>query len=67
MNYNNNHSYDFDVKIEVDPQSIKGRDIPIEDIVRLRISPSCDSNKIHQSICNHDFKTGTLDYKHLPQ
>lgn len=67
--YNNDHSYDIDVRIEVNPQLIKGKDKyeVVEDLVTLRISPSCDSNKINKMICKHDFKIEIIDYKHLSQ
>lgn len=68
ITYNNNHSYDLETKIEIDPGPIKRRDISIEDMVKLRISPSCDSNKSNnQTVCNHGFKIEILEYKHLSQ
>lgn len=59
--YNNNHSYDISIRIHV-PNS---NNIPIgyaEDLVKVRVSPPCDSPKIG---CSHDFKVEVLDYKHL--
>ncbi|WP_042351616.1 hypothetical protein [Bacillus massiliigorillae] len=69
LHYNNNHSYDMDVRIEVNPQLVKGKNqYGVEnDLVKLRISPSCDSNKINQMVCKHDFKIEILEYKHLSQ
>jgi hypothetical protein len=64
INYNNNHSYDVAVRIEVNSQ-LNGRDRYVDDLVKLRISPSCDSNKLNKLKCNHDFKIEILDYKHL--
>lgn len=59
--YNNNQSYDISIRIQV-PDS---NNIPInyaEDLVKVRVSPSCDSPKIG---CSHGFKVEVLDYKHL--
>ncbi|WP_391122369.1 hypothetical protein [Psychrobacillus sp. L3] len=61
ITYNDNHSYDVTVKIEI---ATKNLDESKEDIVKVRISPSCDSNSINKQICNHDFKIEILDYKH---
>ncbi|MDQ6600825.1 hypothetical protein [Bacillus salipaludis] len=58
--YNNNHSYDMSLRIQV-PDTNK---IPFkyaEDIVKVRVSPSCDSPKIG---CSHGFKVEVLDYQH---
>ncbi|MEH6944095.1 hypothetical protein [Bacillus sp. JJ722] len=69
LHYNNNHSYDIDVRVEVNPQLIKGKDQyeVVDDLVTLRIYPSCDSNKINKMVCKHDFKIEVIDYKHLSQ
>jgi hypothetical protein len=64
MKYNDNHSYDVSVRIEVTPQG-NGENQYIDDLVILRISPSCDSKKINKIRCKHDFKIEILDYKHL--
>jgi hypothetical protein len=63
IDYNNNHSYDVAVRIRVSPQNTR-RDSYLEDLVKIRISPSCDSNKMNKKKCNHDFKIELLEYKH---
>jgi hypothetical protein len=60
INYNDNHSYDVAVRI-----LIPSRDNDKEDLVKVRVSPTCDSGKINKQKCNHDFKIEILDYKHL--
>ncbi|WML50232.1 hypothetical protein RCG23_10735 [Neobacillus sp. PS3-34] len=58
--YNNNHSYDISLKIQVPGQN----NGPIgyrEDLVKVRVSPSCDSPKIG---CSHGFSVEVLDYEH---
>jgi len=62
INYNDNHSYDVAVRVQIPS---KNHDVYKEDLVKLRISPSCDSEKINQLKCNHGFKIEILDYKHL--
>lgn len=62
--YNENHSYDVTVRIEIPSKDI---DDAKEDLVKVRISPSCDSGKINKQKCNHGFKIEILDYKHLSQ
>ena len=64
ITYNDNHSYDVTVKIEIPSKNF---DDAKEDIVKVRISPSCDSDKINKQKCNHGFKIEVLDYKHLSQ
>ncbi|MEX3744124.1 MULTISPECIES: hypothetical protein [Lysinibacillus] len=64
ITYNDNHSYDITVKIEIPSKNF---DDAKEDIVKVRISPSCDSDKINKQKCNHGFKIEVLDYKHLSQ
>jgi hypothetical protein len=64
IDYNDNHSYDVAVRIRVNPKNDRG-DNYIEDLVKIRISPSCDSIKINKKKCNHDFKIEVLEYKHL--
>ncbi len=59
--YNNNHSYDISIRIQVPDNN----NIPIkytDDLVKVRVSPSCDSPKIG---CSHGFKVEVLEYKHL--
>jgi hypothetical protein len=56
--YNNNHSYDISIRIQV-PDSNNN---PAEDLVKVRVSPPCDSPKIG---CSHGFKAEVLDYEHL--
>ncbi|WP_087973521.1 hypothetical protein [Oceanobacillus rekensis] len=62
IDYNNNHSYDLSMQIKIDI-----KDNPhkfTEDLVKVRIYPSCDSEKIE---CDHGFKIEMLDYKQLTQ
>ncbi|SNT56876.1 Protein of unknown function [Bacillus sp. OK838] len=66
ISYNENHSYDVDIKIQVSSERNEPLDY-VEDQVKLRISPSCDSEKLNQLKCNHGFKIEILDYKHLSQ
>ena len=63
ITYNDNHSYDVTVSIEIPPNN--PTDQAKEDLVKIRISPSCDSEKINQEICHHEFKIEILDYEHL--
>ena len=62
MTYNDNHSYDVAVRIEIPSKNL---DDAKEDLVKVRISPSCDSDKINKQKCNHEFEIKILDYKHL--
>ncbi|MGE7694488.1 hypothetical protein ACQKNC_10255 [Lysinibacillus sp. NPDC094177] len=64
ITYNDNHSYDVTVKIEIPSKNL---DDAKEDLVKVRISPACDSEKINKQKCNHGFKIDILDYKHLSQ
>jgi hypothetical protein len=58
--YNNNHSYDVSVRLQVpDEKNIPGN--YANDLVKVRVSPSCDSPKIG---CSHGFKVEVLDYQH---
>ncbi|WP_456270921.1 hypothetical protein [Bacillus sp. AK031] len=61
ITYNDNHSYDVAVRINIPSDN----DNDNEDLVRVRVSPSCDSGKINEQICNHSFKIESVDYKHL--
>ncbi|WP_397538926.1 hypothetical protein [Rummeliibacillus pycnus] len=63
ITYNDNHSYDVTVRIEIPPKNFN--DDVKEDLVKVRIFLSCDSEKINKKICNHKFKIEILDYKHL--
>lgn len=63
IDYNRNHSYDVSVRIEVPSDKNKPPNY-VEDLIKVRIYPSCDSPKIG---CNHGFKVELLDYKHLSQ
>lgn len=62
ITYNDNHSYDVSVRIDIPSES---HDNNHEDIVRVRISPSCDSKKLNKLKCNHGSKVEIVDYKHL--
>jgi len=65
ITYNENHSYDVTVRIEIPSKNL---DENVKaDLVKVRISPSCDSEKINKQICNHEFKLEILEYKHLSQ
>ncbi|MEH7306059.1 hypothetical protein [Neobacillus drentensis] len=59
--YNNNHSYDISLRIQV-PDSNNNPFEYAEDLVKVRVSPSCVSPKIG---CSHGFKVEVLDYEHL--
>ncbi|MFD2445453.1 hypothetical protein ACFSO7_15920 [Bacillus sp. CGMCC 1.16607] len=59
INYNDSHSYDVAVKILILSKE------NIEDLIKIRVSPSCDSGKINNQKCKHDFKIEILEYKHL--
>ena len=63
ITYNDNHSYDVTISIEIPPKNFN--DEIKEDLVKVRISPSCESEKINKQKCNHEFKIEILDYKHL--
>ena len=65
ITYNENHSYDVTVRIEIPSKNLNEN--VKEDLVKVRISPSCDSEKINKQKCNHDFQIEILDYKHLSQ
>ncbi|MEK4385373.1 hypothetical protein MKZ25_06140 [Solibacillus sp. FSL W7-1464] len=68
ITYNENHSYDVTVRIEIPSKHINENVENVkEDLVKVRISPSCDSEKINRQKCNHGFKIEILDYKHLSQ
>ncbi|MCM3393168.1 hypothetical protein [Cytobacillus oceanisediminis] len=58
--YNNNHSYDISLRIQV-PDSNNNPFEYADDLVKVRVSPSCDSPKIG---CSHGFKVEVLDYEH---
>jgi hypothetical protein len=61
--YNNNHSYDISLKILVPDESNNLGNFA-EDLVKVRVSPSCDSPKIG---CKHGLKVEVLEYKHLSE
>ena len=62
ITYNNNHSYNVSVRIEIPSKNFVNAQ---EDLVKVRISPSCDSDKINKKICNHEFEIEVLEYIHL--
>jgi hypothetical protein len=64
ITYNDNHSYDVSVRIEIPSENKNDNK---KDLVKVRISPSCDSDSINKLKCNHGFKVEILDYKHLSQ
>ncbi|GAB3789516.1 hypothetical protein [Virgibacillus kimchii] len=57
--YNNNHSYDISVKVQV-PEEKNKPGYFAEDLVKVRVSPSCDSPKIS---CTHGFSVEVIEYK----
>jgi hypothetical protein len=59
--YNNNHSYDISLEIQVPDASAKPFENVKYDKVKVRVSPSCDSPKIG---CSHGFNVEVLDYQH---
>ncbi|KQL21881.1 hypothetical protein AN957_11190 [Cytobacillus solani] len=61
--YNNNHSYDMSIKIMVPNNNYKPFEYA-QDLVKVRVSPSCDSPKIG---CSHGFNVEVLDYKHISE
>ncbi|MFD1851431.1 DUF3888 domain-containing protein [Oceanobacillus bengalensis] len=61
--YNNNHSYDISVRVQV-PENNNDPFEYAEDLVKVRLSPSCDSPKIR---CSHGFGVEVLEYKRLEQ
>ncbi|WP_156791498.1 hypothetical protein [Bacillus sp. SG-1] len=63
ITYNDNHSYDVAVRITIpsDNGNVK------EDLVRVRVAPSCDSGKINKQVCNHGFKLEIVEYKHVSE
>ncbi|MGA4518160.1 hypothetical protein MHH37_11315 [Solibacillus sp. FSL K6-1781] len=65
ITYNENHSYDVTVRIDIPSKKPTGN--VKEDLVKVRIYPSCDSEKINKQICNHEFKLEILEYKHISQ
>ncbi|MFP7296815.1 hypothetical protein [Neobacillus niacini] len=59
--YNNNHSYDISISLQIpDERNVPGN--YAHDVVKVRVSPSCDSPKIG---CSHGFKVEVLDYEHM--
>ncbi|MEK5425378.1 hypothetical protein [Cytobacillus sp. FSL R7-0680] len=58
INYNDNHSYDVAIRIVIPD---KNR----EDLVTVRISPSCNNEKLNKLKCNHDFMVEVLGYRHM--
>ncbi|MCK6208792.1 hypothetical protein EVU96_17785 [Bacillus infantis] len=59
--YNNNHSYDISINIQV-PEGSSTLGNYAHDLVKVRVSPSCDSPKIG---CSHGFKVEIVEYSHL--
>lgn len=62
ITYNSNHSYDVSVKLKFLLEILV---IIKEYLVKVRIFPSCDSDKLNKLECNHGFKIKIVDYKHL--
>ncbi|MFD1850825.1 hypothetical protein ACFSC5_12455 [Oceanobacillus bengalensis] len=61
--YNNNHSYDISIMVQV-PDNNNNPFEYAEDLVKVRVSPSCNSPKIS---CSHAFNVEVIEYKHLGQ
>ncbi len=62
MTYNDNHSYAIAIRIEIPLKHLADVN---EDLVKVRISPSCDSESINKQKYDHGFEIKILDYKHL--
>ncbi|NRD78569.1 hypothetical protein HPT25_14490 [Bacillus sp. BRMEA1] len=58
ITYNHNHSYVVAVRVYI-PFNDK------EDLVKLRISLSCDSEKNNELKCNRGLNIDIVEYKHL--
>lgn len=63
IDYNTNHSYDIAVRIQVPAEKNKPGYFA-EDLVKVRVSPSCESPKI---TCTHGFSVEVLEYKHMSE
>ncbi|WP_421383424.1 hypothetical protein ACOJQI_03025 [Bacillus salacetis] len=61
VTYNDNHSYDVAVRINIPSDNDNAK----EDLVTVRVSPSCDSGKINKQVCDHDFRIEIVEYKHI--
>jgi hypothetical protein len=61
ITYNDNHSYDVAVRIIIPSDNDNAK----EDLVKVRVFPSCDSGRINKQICNHGFNMEIVEYKHL--
>ena len=59
ITYNADHSYDVAVKIKIPSEH------DLEDLVKVRISPSCDSDRLNKWTCNHDFGIKILEYNRI--
>ncbi|CAM3115877.1 hypothetical protein FITA111629_04590 [Filibacter tadaridae] len=62
ITYNDNHSYDVSVRIEILSKTSDGYK---DDLVKVRISPSCDSTTINKLKCKHGFNIEIVNYKRL--
>jgi hypothetical protein len=61
INYNDNHSYDVSVQVNIPSND----DNTIEDLVKVRVSPSCDRGNSKIQRCTHGFKIEIVEFKHL--
>ena len=59
IKYNTDHSYDVTVKIKIPSEH------NLEDLVKVRVSPSCDSGKLNKWTCNHEFGIKILEYSRI--
>jgi hypothetical protein len=61
INYNDNHSYDVSVQVNIPSED----DNTKEDLVKVRVFPSCDRGKIKMQNCTHGFNIEIVEFKHL--
>ena len=58
ITYNDNHSFDVAVRVNIPS-------IDKDDLVKLRIFPFCETEKINELKCNRGLDIEIVDYKHL--
>jgi PKD repeat protein len=62
ITYNDNNSYDVSVRVQTPyPKTDNSR----EDLVKVRIYPFCDSEKINKLKCPHGLKLEIVEFKHI--
>jgi hypothetical protein len=62
ITYNDNHSYVVSVRVQTPSQN---SDKAKEDLVKVRIFPVCDSEKINKMKCNRGLKVEIIEIEHL--